>query len=101
MAQFPHRHATLAIGGTVICHTTMAMHGKHNNQPKEGCAAKMPATEAKQQATASRRYERTGGQCNTNASATTATGTMTTATVTAANMMTITIPLTAAASIEG
>ncbi len=27
----------------------MAMRGEHNNQPKEGCAAKMPATEEKQQ----------------------------------------------------
>jgi hypothetical protein len=30
----------------VICHTTAAMRGKHNNQPKEGCTAKMPATKA-------------------------------------------------------
>jgi hypothetical protein len=30
----------------VICRTTAAMRGKHNNQPKEGRAAKMPVTNA-------------------------------------------------------
>ncbi len=30
----------------VIFCTTSAMRGKHKNQPKEGCAAKMPATKA-------------------------------------------------------
>jgi hypothetical protein len=54
----------------------MAMRGKHNNQPKEGCAAKMPATEAKQQATTSRRDKRMRGWCNTKASARSAMGTI-------------------------
>jgi hypothetical protein len=30
----------------VICHTTAAMCGKHNNKPKEGRTAKMPGTKA-------------------------------------------------------
>jgi hypothetical protein len=38
--------------------------GEHNNQPKEGRAAKMPATEVMQQATTSQRNERTQGQRN-------------------------------------
>jgi hypothetical protein len=45
----------------------------HNNQPKEGHTAKMPATEVKQLATASQRQERRRGWHNTNAIATTAT----------------------------
>jgi hypothetical protein len=56
------------------------MHGKHNNQPKVGRMAKMPATEAKQQATTSWLDERTRKWRNTNTSAMTATGTMTMAT---------------------
>jgi hypothetical protein len=76
------RCATSAIRGIVICHTTMAMRGKHNNQPKEEPTVKMPVTEAKQQATTSRHNKRMRGWCNTNASATTATGTMTMSTVT-------------------
>jgi hypothetical protein len=38
--------------------------GEHNNQPKEGRAAKMPAIEAMQQATTSRHNKRTSRQCN-------------------------------------
>jgi hypothetical protein len=38
--------------------------GEHNNQPKEGRAAKMPATEAMQQAMTSQFNERTRGRCN-------------------------------------
>jgi hypothetical protein len=83
------RHATLVIHGIFICHTTTAMHGGHNNQPKEGCAMKMPATEAKQQATTSQHNERTRGWQNTNTSATTAMGTMTMVMVTAASMTTM------------
>jgi hypothetical protein len=78
----------------------MAMHSKHNNQPKEGRVAKMPATEVKQQATTSRRNERTRGWRNTNASAMTATGTMTSATMTLPTTMTMTTMLAAAASIK-
>ncbi len=63
-----HR-ATLAIQGVVICHSTMAMRSEHINQPNEGHAAKVPATEAKEQATTSRCNERTRGRRNTNASA--------------------------------
>jgi hypothetical protein len=29
------------------CHTNAAMRSKHNNQPKEGCAAKMPEKNAR------------------------------------------------------
>ncbi len=47
-----HR-ATSAICSIVIYSTITAMHCKHNNQPKERCTAKMPVTEAKQQATTS------------------------------------------------
>jgi hypothetical protein len=82
-------HATLAIRGVVICRSTMAMQG-HNNQPKEGHAAKMPATEAKQKATTSWRNERIRGQRNMNASVITETGTMTTAMMTAPTTMTMT-----------
>jgi hypothetical protein len=74
---------TSAILGIVICRSTTAMRGEHNNHPKQGSAAKMPAIEAKQQATTSQREKRTRGQRNTNASAMTATGTMTLATMTA------------------
>jgi hypothetical protein len=45
----------------------------HNNQPKEGHTANMPATEGKQLATASQRKERRRGWHNTKAIATTAT----------------------------
>jgi hypothetical protein len=38
--------------------------GEHNNQPKEGRAAEMPATEATQQAMKSQHDIRTRGQCN-------------------------------------
>jgi hypothetical protein len=38
------RRATLMIRGIVICHSTTAMRGGHNNQPKEGRAAKLAAT---------------------------------------------------------
>ncbi len=38
--------------------------GEHNNQPNEGRAAKMLATEATQQVTTSRCNERTKGRCN-------------------------------------
>jgi hypothetical protein len=62
-------HATLVIG-IIVCRATLAI---HNNQPIEGCVAKMPVTEAKQQATTSRRDKRKRGQCNTNASKMTAT----------------------------
>jgi hypothetical protein len=41
----------VAVDGVVVCRTTTAMRGVHNNQPKERCVEKMPATEAKQQAT--------------------------------------------------
>ncbi len=71
---------TLAICGVVICRTTTSIRRKHKNQPKEGHASKMPATEAKQQATNSPHDERTRGWHNTNASATTAMGTMKTVT---------------------
>jgi hypothetical protein len=64
-----HR-ATLAIQSIVICRSTMAMRGEHINQPNEGCAVKMPATEAKQQATTSWCNKRTRGRRNMNASAT-------------------------------
>ncbi len=37
----------VVVVSVVVCCTTMAMRGIHNNQPKEACAAKMPATEAK------------------------------------------------------
>jgi hypothetical protein len=64
------RRAALAIRGVVICRSTTAMRGEHINQPNEGCAAKVPATEAKQQTTTSQCNKRTRGQRNTNASAT-------------------------------
>jgi hypothetical protein len=64
------RHATLALRGIVICRSITAMRGEHINQPNEGCAAKVPATEAKQQATTRRHNKRTRGRRNTNASAT-------------------------------
>ncbi len=57
--------AALADGrlvGIVVCHTTTAMRGVHNNQPEEGRAAKIPATEVKLQATTSRRNKRMRGQ---------------------------------------
>jgi hypothetical protein len=95
------RYATLAIRCNVICRTTTAVHSKHNNQPKEGHAAKMPVTEAKHQATTSWHDKRTGGQCNTNVSATKVTRMMTTATVTVATMMMMTNMVAAAASIKG
>ncbi len=38
------RHASLAICGIIVCCTTTAMRCIHNNHPKEGHAAKMPAT---------------------------------------------------------
>jgi hypothetical protein len=47
------RHTTLEIRGVFIFRSTTTMRGEHNNQPKEGGAAKMPAKEAKQQATTS------------------------------------------------
>jgi hypothetical protein len=62
------RCATTVIGINVFRHTTLAI---HNNQPKEGRPAKMPATEAKQLATTSRRIKRTKEPHNTNARATT------------------------------
>ncbi len=40
------RCAILAMPGIGICGTTAAMHSEYNNQPKEGRAEKMPATEA-------------------------------------------------------
>ncbi len=92
--------ATLAIRGVVICRSTMAMRGGHNKQPKETRAAKMPATEAKQEATTSRRDDRTRGRRNTNASATTATGTMIMVTMTVPTTMTTTTILAVAASIK-
>jgi hypothetical protein len=95
-----HR-ATLAISGIVICYTTRAIRGKHNSQPKEGRAAKMPATEAKQQATTSRHGEKTRGQCNTNTSTTTAMGMMKMATVTVVTTTMTTTTLAAVASIKG
>jgi hypothetical protein len=61
--------ATLAIQGVIIYRSTMAMRGEQITQPNEGHAAKVPATEAKQQATTSRCNKRTKGQRNTNASA--------------------------------
>jgi hypothetical protein len=61
---------TSAIQCVVICHSTTAMRGEHINQPNEGRAAKVPVTEAKQQATTSQCNERTRGWRNTNASAT-------------------------------
>jgi hypothetical protein len=94
------RHATLAIHSVVICRSTTAMHGKHNNQPKEGRVAKMPATEAKQQATTSRRNERTRGWRNTNISTMTATGTMPLPTMTVPTTLTRTTTFAAVASIE-
>jgi hypothetical protein len=93
--------ATSSICGIVICHTTTAMHGEHNNKPKEGCAAKMPATEAKKQKTTSRSNKRIRGWCITNASAMTAMWTMTMAMVTVQTMRTMTTMVAAAASIEG
>jgi hypothetical protein len=65
--------ATLAIHGVVVYRTTTAMCSGHNNQPKEGCVAKMLATEAKQQATTSHRDKKSRGRHNTNTSAMTAT----------------------------
>jgi hypothetical protein len=44
----------------------------HNNQTRNGCVAKVPATEAKQQATTSQRNKRARGHCNTNISVITA-----------------------------
>ena len=61
--------ATLAIQGVVICRSTTAMRGEHINQPNEGRAAKVPAAEAKQQATTSQCNKRTRGRHNTNTSA--------------------------------
>jgi hypothetical protein len=82
------RNATLVIHGIFICHSAMAMRGKHNNQLKEGRAVKMPATKAKQQATTSRHDKRTRGRRNTNASAMTAMGTMTLVTTAPTTMTT-------------
>ncbi len=48
------RWRVVAVVGVAICRTTTAMRGMHNNHPKYGRAAKMPATEAKQQALTSR-----------------------------------------------
>ncbi len=64
--------ATSVIGIVIFCHATLVI---HNNQPKEGHAARMPATEAEQRATTIWCNKRTRGQCNMNmnASATTAT----------------------------
>jgi hypothetical protein len=61
--------ATSVIGSFVFRRTTLAI---HNNQPKEGHVAKMPATEVKQLATTSRCNKRTRGQHNTSTSASTA-----------------------------
>jgi hypothetical protein len=61
---------TLAIQGVVISCSTTVMRGEHINQPNEGRTAKVPAIEAKQQATTSRCNKRTRGRHNTNASAT-------------------------------
>jgi hypothetical protein len=55
----------------------MAMRSEYNNQLKEGCVAKMPATDAKQQATTSRCNKRVRGMSNTKAGAMAATGKMT------------------------
>jgi hypothetical protein len=65
------RWRVVAVFGVVICRTTTAMGCVHNNQPEEGCAAKISATEGKLQATTSRRNERMQGRHNTNTSATT------------------------------
>ncbi len=51
----------VAVVGVVICRTPMTMHGIHNNQQEEERAAKIPATEAKLQATTSRRNKRIRG----------------------------------------
>jgi hypothetical protein len=95
-----HR-ATLVIRGVVICCPTTAICNKHNNQPKEECTAKMPETEAKQQATTNWHNERTRGQHNMNASATTAMGRITMARVTMATTTTMTTMLSVLANIKG
>jgi hypothetical protein len=92
--------ATSAIHSVVICCSTMAMHGGHNNQQKEGLTEKMPVTEAKQQATTSWRDKRTRGRRNTNVGAMTAMGMMTTATMIVPTIMTMTTTSAAAASIK-
>ncbi len=63
-------------------------------------AAKMPATEVKQQATTSWRDERMRGQRNTNASTMAAMGMMTMVMMTVPTTMTTTTTLAAAVSIE-
>ncbi len=55
------RWQVVAMVGVVVCPTTTAMCGKHNNQPKEGRSAMMAATEAKKQATTSQRDKRLRG----------------------------------------
>jgi hypothetical protein len=66
------RWRVVAVVGVVVCRTTTAMRGIHNNQPKEGCVAKMPATEVKQHSTTSWRNKRMRGWHNMNTSAMTA-----------------------------
>ncbi len=66
------RWRVVVVVGVVVCRTTTAMRNVHNNQLEEGCAAKIPVTEAKLQATTSRRDEKMRGRHNTNASAMTA-----------------------------
>jgi hypothetical protein len=62
----------VVVVGIVLCRTTTAMCGVHNNQPEEGHMAKIPATEAKLQETTSQRNKRMRGWHNTNTSAMTA-----------------------------
>ncbi len=59
----------VAVVSVVVCHTTTAMCGIHSNQPKEGRTAKMPSTNATQQALTSQHDKRMRERHNRNASA--------------------------------
>ncbi len=61
--------ATLVIGIIIFHCATLVI---HNNQPKEGCMGKMPATEVKQLSSTSQRNKKTRWWRNTNNNTTTA-----------------------------
>jgi hypothetical protein len=63
----PSSAATLGIHIVIICCSIRAVRAEHNNQPKEEYLAKMPATEANQQATTSRHDKTPRGRRNTKA----------------------------------
>ncbi len=66
------RWQVVVVVGIIVCRTTTALCGLHNNQPEEGHAAKIPVTEAKLQATTSPCDKRMRGRHYTNTSPMTA-----------------------------